>query len=213
MTAPARRVALCGISLGVAGLVLFGTVHAIVITAIWDRLFRGVPYAIAVGLAVAWAYHEYRAGCAEDGGVRHGTRFGALAWTAAIPAMAFGFGMRRLPGWGQVHWTVDLVTVILAAAGGATLLWLLRRTRRAACAGALALTLTHAYNGGPMPIESSARAIGLPLGFLVIQVAGGALLGGLHARLVESARHRHANPDGPVHPSRPFGPSRRDQSA
>ncbi len=176
------RIALCGVILGVAGLLLFGTVHGMVIMPIWDRLLRGLLYAVAVGLAVAWAYHEACESAPQLAGTAGGARFGALAWTAAIPAMVFGFGMRSIPGWGQVHWTVDLGTVILAATGGAILLWKLARTRRAALAGALALVLAHAYNGGPMPIGNPVRAVGLPLGFLVIQVTGGSLLGTLYGR-------------------------------
>ena len=185
---PRRGLFAGGVALGVLTLMLFGTLHALLIVPIWAKLYRGAPYAIAVGVAVTWAYHEARIGDSARAGIGDGARFGVLAWLVAVPAMALGFGMRSIPGWGQVHWTVDVGTVVLAAAGGATLLWVLTRTRRAALAGAVAVTLVHAYNGGPMPIDVPLRAVGMPIGFLAIHVMGGAVIGGCYARLVSRAR-------------------------
>ncbi len=41
-----------------------------------------------------------------------------------------------------------------------------------------------AYNGGPMPLVDRSRAFGLPVGYLVIEAIGGALLALLYARFV-----------------------------
>jgi hypothetical protein len=178
------RLVVCGLLLGAAGMLLFGTVHAIVIVPIWSRLVRGLPFAVIVGLLVTWAYHEYRQSRSSPQGVGAGLRFGALLWLAGLPAMALGFGMRLKSTPGPVHWWVDLATVGLAALGGAALLWSLMRTRRGALAGGIALGVLIAYNGGPMPIDDRSRAFGLPAGYLVIEAIGGALLALLYARLV-----------------------------
>lgn len=178
------RLVVCGLLLGVAGALLFGAIHAIVIVPIWRRLLRGLPFAVAVGLAVSWAYHEYRRSSSAPAGVGAGLRFGALVWLVGLPATALGTGMRLQPLRGPVPWWIDLATVGLAAMGGAALLWGRTRTRRGALAGAIAVGVLFAYNGGPMPIADRARAFGLPAGFFVIEAVGGAVLALLYARLV-----------------------------
>jgi hypothetical protein len=178
------RLTVCGLLLGAAGLLLFGTVHAIVIVPIWNRLVRGGLFAVIVGLLVTWTYHEYRQVRSSPQGAGAGVRFGALLWLAGLPAMVLGFGMRLKSTPGPVHWLVDVATVGLAALGGAALLWSLTRTRRGALAGGFALGVLLAYNGGPMPIEVRSRALGLPVGYLMIEAIGGALLALLYARVV-----------------------------
>ena len=178
------RLVFCGVVLGVAGLLLFGTIHAIAIVPIWSRLLGGLPFAVAVGLAVSWAYHEYRRSASPPPGVGTGLRFGALVWLVGLPATALANGMRLkapqapLPGW------VDVACLGLAALGGAALLWGLTRTRRGALAGAIALGVLLAAGGGPVPVANGGRAIGLWGGFLVVEAVGGAILALLYARLV-----------------------------
>ena len=178
------RLTVCGLLLGAAGTVLFGTVHAIVIVPIWSRIVRGGLFAVIVGILVTWAYHEYRKVRSSPQGAGAGVRFGALLWLAGLPAMVLGFGMRLKSTPGPVHWWVDVATVGLAALGGGALLWRLTRTRRGALAGGIALGVLMAYNGGPMPLDDRSRALGLPVGYLVIETIGGALLALLYARLV-----------------------------
>lgn len=178
------RLVVCGIALGGAGVLLFGTIHAIVIVPIWSRLLRGLPFAFVVGLAVTWAYHEYRKSTSLPLGVGAGLRFGTLMWLVGLPAAALGTGMRLTQAEGPIPWWVDVATVGLAALGGAALLWGLTRSRRGALAGAIALGVLLAYNGGPMPIADRGRAFGLPAGFLVIEAVGGAILALLYARFV-----------------------------
>ncbi len=178
------RLAVCGLLLGAAGTLLFGTVHAIVIVPIWGRLVRGGLFAVIVGILVTWAFHEFRKARPSPQGVGAGVRFGALLWLAGLPAMVLGVGTRLKSTPGPVHWWVDVATVGLAALGGAALLWSLTRSRRGALAGGFALGVLIAYNGGPMPIVDRSRAFGLPVGFLVIEVIGGALLALLYARFV-----------------------------
>jgi hypothetical protein len=166
---------------------LFGTIHSIVIVPIWSRLIRGLPFALVLGLAVTWAYHEYRKSASPPPAVGAGLRFGALIWLAGLPATALGFGMRLTQDHGPVPWWVDGATIGLAALGGGALLWGLTRTRRGTIAGAIALGVLSAPNGGPMPIEDLSRGFGLPAGFLVVEAVGGAVLALLYARLVAPA--------------------------
>jgi hypothetical protein len=181
------RLVFCGVVVGVAGLILFGAIHALAIVPIWSRLPGGLPFAVASGLAVSWAYHEYRRSASTPRGVGTGLRFGALVWLAGLPATALANGMRLktpqrpLPGW------VDLASLGLTALGGAALLWGLTRTRRGALAGAIALGVLLAAGGGPVPIANGGRAIGLWGGFLVVEAVGGAILALLYARLVGPA--------------------------
>ena len=178
------RLLICGLVLGGAGMLLFGTVHAIVIVPIWSRLLRGLPFVIVVGCLVTWAYHEYRRSAMPSPSWETGLRFGSLMWLAGLPAMALGFGARLKSSPGPVAWWVDVATAALAALGGGALLWSFTRTRRGALAGAIALGLLLAYNGGPMPIEHRARAFGLPAGYLVVETVGGVVLALVYARLV-----------------------------
>lgn len=181
------RLALCGLVLGFVGTILFGFVHAVVIVPIWSRVFRGLLYAVAIGLMVSWAYHEYRRSTAPIGVVVAGLRFGALFWVAGLPAMALGFGTRLLAVGGPVHWSVDVATVALAAAGGAVLLLHWTHRRGPAIVGAIALSLVLGYNGGPMPIENPLRGFGLPVGFLFIELAGGVILALMYDRLIQTS--------------------------
>ena len=178
------RVILCGVVLGGAGLLLFGSIHALAIVPIWSRLPGGLPFAVAAGLVASWAYHEYWRSGAPPPGVGTGLRFGALVWLVGLPATALANVMRLerpsrpLPGW------VDVASFGLAALGGAALLWGLTRTRRGALAGATALGVLLAAGGGPVPVANGGRAIGLWAGFLVVEAVGGAVLALLYGRLV-----------------------------
>ena len=178
------RLLFCGVVLGVGGLLLFGTIHAIAIVPIWSRLLGGLPFAIAAGLALGWAYHECWRSASPAPGVGTGLRFGALVWLVGLPATALANGMRLLtPQW-PLPWWVDVASLGLAALGGAALLWGLARTRRGALAGAIALGVLLAAGGGPVPVVNGGRAIGLWGGFFVLEAVGGAILALLYARLV-----------------------------
>jgi hypothetical protein len=178
------RLLFCGSLLGVAGLLLFGTIHALAIVPIWSRLVAGLPFAAVAGLAVSWAYHEYWRSASPAPSAATGLRFGALAWLAALPATAlantirFMTPHRPLPGW------VDAASLGLAALGGAVLLRGLTRTRRGALAGAVALAVLLTAGGGPVPVANGRRATGLWAGFLVVEAVGGAILALMYARVV-----------------------------
>jgi hypothetical protein len=178
------RLLFCGGLLGVAGLLLFGTIHALAIVPIWSRLAAGLPFTVVAGLAVTWAYHAYWGSSSPAPTAAARLRFGAFAWLVGLPATALANTMRLmtphhpLPGW------VDPASLGLAAAGGAALLWGLTRTRRGAVAGAVALAVLLAAGGGPVPVANGGRAIGLWAGFLVVEAVGGVVLALVYARIV-----------------------------
>lgn len=171
--------------LGLAGLLLFGAVHAVAIVPIWSRLPRGLLLATAIGLALAWAYHGYVTSGARPATLATGVGFGALCWVACLPAMTFGFGMRVM-AIREIPWWVDPATTCLAAVGGAILLWRRTHRRSGTVAGALATGLMFLLNGGPFPIADLARPIGLILGFGVIDMVGGLVLAFTYSQAVQT---------------------------
>lgn len=178
------RLLLCGGLLGVATLLLFGTIHALAIVPIWSRLVAGLPFTVVAGFAVSWAYHEYWRSASPAPTAAAGLRFGALAWLAGLPATALANTVRLLTHHRPLAGWVDAASLGLAAVGGAVLLWGLTRTRRGALAGAFALAVLLVAGGGPVPVANGGRAIGLWAGFLVVEAVGGVVLAWGYARVV-----------------------------
>jgi hypothetical protein len=175
------RIVLIGCTLGMAGLALFAGLHAIVIKPVWSQLAMGIPFVIAIGIAVAWAYHEFvktvpTAVCSSGG-----MRFGALLWFSALPATALASWMRVKTGTSLPDW-VDWVSAALALAGGAVALGSVTRSRRAALAGAIAALVLLAAGGGPLPVVRGGRVLELWFGLFVLETLGGALLAQLYKR-------------------------------
>ncbi len=83
-----------GILLGLAGVLLFGTVHAVAIVPIWRRLIGGVPFAIVAALAVTGAYHTLVRSGRWPLTLGAGLRFGVLCWLAGLPATVLVNAMR-----------------------------------------------------------------------------------------------------------------------
>jgi hypothetical protein len=181
------RLLLCGGLVGVAGLLSFGTIHALAIVPIWGRLAAGFPFALAAGLAAGWAYHEYRRSASPAPTMAAGVRFGALTWLVGLPATALANAVRLLTPHRPLSGWVDGASLGLAACGGALLLWRLTHTRRGALAGAVALPVLLTAGGGPVPVANGGRAIGLWAGFLVVYAVGGAVLAVVYARVVAPA--------------------------
>lgn len=182
----ALRIVVVGCLLGFAGLGLFAGLHALVVKPVWSELAMGVPFVIAIGIAVTWAYHEFVKAVPTGACTTGGMRFGALIWLSALPATALATWMRArvsssgasLPGW------VDWASAALALAGGALALWSVTRSRRAAAAGAAAALVLLALMGGPLPIVRGGRVLELWFGLFVLETLAGALLAQLYKRLV-----------------------------
>ncbi len=175
------RIAGVGAATGLIGLGLFALLHALVIRPVWSQLAGGLPFVLAIGLAVAWAYHEFVKAAPRRACAAGGLRFGALMWLSAWPATALANVMRvrtqaSLPAW------FDYVALVLALAGGALALWAVTRSRRAAVAGAVAGAVLLAAGGGPLPILRGGRVVELWLGLLVLETIGGVVLAQMYRR-------------------------------
>lgn len=177
----AGRLVAIGCALGIVSLAIFATLHAIVVRPIWGQLAMGIPFVIAIGVAVTWAYHEYATAAQNRVSAVGGLRFGALTWLSAWPATALANIERvrthaPLPAW------FDYVSLVLALAGGALALWLVTRSRRAAVAGAVAAAASLAAAGGPLPVVRGGRVVELWIGLFVLETIGGTLLAQMYRR-------------------------------
>jgi hypothetical protein len=177
----AIRVILIGCALGLSGLGLFATLHAIVIKPVWAELARGIPFVIAIGVAVAWAYHEFVKSVPKRVCSTGGLRFGALMWFSAWPATALASWMRVKSGASLPPW-VDWVAGALALAGGALALWSVTKSRRAAIAGAIAALVLLAAGGGPLPVVRGGRVLELWLGLFILETVSGVFLAQMYER-------------------------------
>ncbi|MBM4194580.1 MAG: hypothetical protein FJ202_09415 [Gemmatimonadetes bacterium] len=191
------RIFAIGAAVGLAGLGLFAGLHALVIKPIWSELAQGIPFVIAIGVSVTWAYHEYVKTVPQAVCSTGGLRFGAMIWLSALPATALASIMRAramsadasvgmspgasggsLPAW------VDVASVVLALAGGALVIGVVTRSRRAAGAAAVAAGVLLAAGGGPLPILRGGRVAELWFGLFVLECLGGVVLAQLYRRFM-----------------------------
>ena len=175
------RIVLIGCTIGLGALAIFATLHAIVIKPIWGQLAGGIPFVIAIGIAVTWAYHEFAKAAPNRVCSTGGLRFGALMWLSAWPATALANWMRVRTGASLPDW-MDWVAAALALTGGAIAMWSVTRSRRAAVAGAIAAMVLLAAGGGPLPVVRGGRVLELWLGLFILETLSGALLAQLYKR-------------------------------
>jgi hypothetical protein len=175
------RIILIGCTLGLAALGLFATLHAIVIKPVWSQLAMGIPFVIAIGVAVTWAYHEFALAAPKRVCSTGGLRFGALMWLSAWPATALASWMRVRTGGSLPDW-VDWAAGALALVGGALAMWAVTKSRRAAVAGAVAALVLLAAGGGPLPVIRGGRVLELWLGLFILETLSGAILAQLYKR-------------------------------
>jgi hypothetical protein len=116
---PARwpRLLATGATLGVVSLAIFAGLHSLVVKPIWTQLLGGLPFVLAIGVTVTWAYDEFLAAAAGTRGAG-GMRFGAMMWLASLPAVAFASVMRVQLGGPLPVWS-EIVAGLLALGGGA----------------------------------------------------------------------------------------------
>jgi hypothetical protein len=179
----AARIVLVGCAVGLAALGLFAALHALVVKPVWSELARGVPFVIAIGVSVTWAYHEFAKAAPQRVCATGGLRFGALMWLSAWPATALASWMRVQAGGSLPDW-VDYAAVALSLSGGALAMWSVTRSRRAAIAGAIAATILLALGGGPLPVVRGGRVLELWLGLFILETISGAILAQLYRRWV-----------------------------
>lgn len=173
---------LAGAFSGVAGGLLFATLHAMIIVPIWNRMTSGLVFGAAAGAMAGWAFAESYPDAIRSRsrqGVVKGALFGALLWLAVAPVTAADSLLRATGIAPRYELFAVAVAVVLALAGGATLGWLITRRVRGALAGAAAGLVLVMAMAGPVPIGRSARARNI---FLAVFPA--AILGGIALALV-----------------------------
>ncbi len=180
----ALRLVGIGVLLGTAGVLLFGTVHALAIVPIWGRLAGGLAFAIVAALGVTWVFHTLARAGRWSLTLGAGLRFGALCWVAEVPATIFVNAMRLAAAPASRPEWVDPVSFLLAAFTGAALFGALGRNWRAALAGGVAIGVLLAMGGGVVPVVNSRRAAELWAGFLVVEACAGVFLAFGYRRLV-----------------------------
>ena len=187
---PARwpRLLATGATLGVVSLAIFAGLHSLVVKPIWTQLLGGLPFVLAIGVTVTWAYDEFLAAAAGTRGAG-GMRFGAMMWLASLPAVAFASVMRVQLGGPLPVWS-EIVAGLLALGGGAGIMAAVTRSRRAAIAAGVASLALLAGGGGPLPILGGGRVAELWFGLFVLEVIGGAILAQLHRRWVPAREAR-----------------------
>lgn len=177
------RLLATGATLGVVSLAIFAGLHSLVVKPIWSQLLGGLPFVLAIGLGVAWAYDEFVASVKPGPLTTGGVRFGAMMWLSSLPAVAFASVMRVQLGGPLPVWA-DVVAVALALVGGAAIMGAVTQSRRAAIAAGVAAVALLAGGGGPLPILRGGRVAELWFGLFVLETIGGAILAQLHRRWV-----------------------------
>lgn len=164
---------------GVTGLLsvaLFGLAHALTIVPIWSSLARGIPFGFAAGLAMAWALFELREADRLCGAYSSGAAFGALIWAAQLPMTAVTILLRQA----GLHttegpWEV-IIDVMLGAATGGAIGWILTRRRRPVMALAIMSVIVALTQAGPIPLTNSVRAARFFGALSLVYVAAGIAL-------------------------------------
>jgi hypothetical protein len=167
---------LAGALSGVAGALLFATLHAFIIVPIWDRMTSGLAWGALAGAGAGWAFAE----CYPEAirtrtnrGVGIGARFGAFLWLAVTPVTGADASLRAAGLASGDELFAVVVAVVLGVAGGAALGWLITRRFRGALAGAAAGLLLTIAMAGPVPVGRSTRAFNIFLAVFPAAVLGG----------------------------------------
>lgn len=179
----ATRIAAAGTVLALTVLALFSGLHMLIVTPNWAQLAMTIPFVVAIGIAVTWAYHEFVRAQPRAATRLGGVRFGAILWLASLPAIALASTMRVTLG-GPLPFSTTLVAIGLALAGGGALVGAVTRDRRATIAAAVASLTLFGAGGGQLPILRSGRVVELWVGLLLLEAVGGAIVSWLHARWV-----------------------------
>jgi hypothetical protein len=167
---------LTGALSGVAGALLFATLHAFIIVPIWDRMTSGLIFGAIAGAAAGWAFAEcypeaIRIRTSRGAGI--GARFGAFLWLAVAPVTGADASLRAAGLAARYELLAVVVAVVLAMTGGAALGWLITRRFRGGLAGAAAGLLLTIAMAGPVPVGRSTRALNIFLAVFPAAVLGG----------------------------------------
>lgn len=177
------RIVAIGCVLGISGLALFAGLHALVVKPVWGQLLGGLPFVIAIGIAVTWAYHEFVRVVPDRICATGGLRFGAMMWLSAFPATALA-NITRIQRGGSLPIWVDIASFVLALAGGALVIGTVTKSRRATGAAAVAAAVLLTAAGGPLPVLRGGGAAELWFGLFVLETAAGVILARLYKRWI-----------------------------
>jgi hypothetical protein len=177
--------------LAILSVLLFGTLHAIVIVPIWSRLAGGLPFAFVAALAITWLFTELRRAGRLGADLRHALAFGALLWISILPSTTAGV-ISRVTGFHRKLETVEVaVCLAVAAVTGALLARFFRLSIRLQIAGAVVVVVLVLAMAGPIPVSNGARPLLLLIGFLPLYLVAGIALSLAACRFGEGATSVH----------------------
>ena len=185
---------LAGALSGVAGALLFATLHAIVIVPIWDRMTSGLIFGAIAGAGAGWAFAECYPAAIRTRSKRSvgiGARFGALLWLAVAPVTGADALLRMVGLTPRYELVAVAVALVLAVVGGGALGWLLAHRLRGALAGAVAGLLLIVAMAGPVPVGRSTRALTIFLAVFPAAVLGGIALSLFSPSIFARITHYH----------------------
>lgn len=165
---------------GVAGGLLFATLHAMIIVPIWDRMTSGLLFGAIAGAGAGWAFAEFYPEAIRMRTKRSviiGARFGVTLWLVVAPVTAADAFLRAVGLAPRYELLAVGVALILAVTVGGTLGWLMTRRLRGVVAGAAATLLLVFAMAGPVPVGRSMRAFNIFLAVLPAALLGGIALG------------------------------------
>ena len=185
-----------GMITGIVGVAAFGITHDILIEPIWSSLPGGIPFALASGGSIGWAFYEFQASGGSSFNLKNGALFGILLWVNLIPMTLFAVflrksGMRSAMGdWETV--AESAIAILTGALAG----WLLTRARRPTLALGVAMLCLVLVMAGPIPILNSPRAAYLFGAFLVIYPVCGVILVAVRLSLSPLVRAKQEDNSG-----------------
>src|SRR5205823_4372200 len=145
--------------LAALGVLLFGTLHAIVIVPIWRRLAGGLPFALLAATGLTWFFASLRTCGRIQTDMRHALLFGLLLWISVLPTTAVGL-ISRLSGFHRRFDALETIVAIVVAAGsGALLAYVFRLPVRLRIASAVVVVALVVAMAGPIPISNGLRPV------------------------------------------------------
>ena len=164
-----RRLIVPGVCTGIFGFVAFLAVHQALIANIWAKSMSGLPFAIAAGLALAFAWHVLDRPARSW---RDAVIFGMAVWAALIPVTIVGALLRTF--WKpRENLEIAIVLTVAALTGLAIGAF---RTRRQAITFAIVLPIVVTVMTGPIPLTNGRRGVFLFLAFLPLYGVAATLL-------------------------------------
>jgi hypothetical protein len=179
--------ALCGI----AGALVFATLHAWIIVPIWTRMTSGIVFGATAGAAAGWmmatCFSPHLAASAGRAATS-GMTFGVILWLLVAPVTGADALLRSAGIAPRYELVAVAVALIVSGGSGAAFAWYRTHSRHATIAGAAATLALTVAMAGPVPVGRSARAVGIFVAVLPAAMIGGGLL----AVLVWLAQRRQA---------------------